>query len=116
MDTCCGSLKPTNGKAPRRAAKTDSPEVTVHPDHGAQLNRLNRVVGQLNGVKRMIEERRYCPEILTQVRAAGAALKSVELLILGTHLRHCVAEAVLSHDKKKADLKIEELVTLLEQQ
>lgn len=116
MDTCCGSLKPTNGKAQRRVAKPESGEAIVHPDHSAQLNRLNRVVGQLNGVKRMIEERRYCPEILTQVRAAGAALKSIETLMLGTHLRHCVAEAVLAHDKKKADLKIEELVTLLEQQ
>lgn len=114
MDACCGSEKVGNGKATRGAAKT-SPKVIVHPDHSAQLNRLNRIVGQLNGVKRMIEERRYCPEILTQVRAAGAALKSIELLVLGTHLRHCVAEAVLAHDSKQAETKIEELVALLAQ-
>lgn len=115
MDTCCGADKKDRAKTPRRVAKAPPKEV-VHPNHSAQLSRLNRVVGQLNGVKRMIEERRYCPEILTQMRAAAAALKSAELLILGTHLRHCVAEAVQARDSKEAEKKVEELVTLLEQQ
>lgn len=113
---CCGSKKVVLAKASRRGAKTSTPKDPVaHPDHGAQLSRLNRVVGQLNGIKRMIETRRYCPEILTQMKAASSALKSVELLILGTHLRHCVAEATRAQGSEQAEAKIDELVTLLEQ-
>lgn len=113
---CCGSEKPVLAKPSRRGEKpVVSKQPVVHPDHGAQLSRINRAVGQLNGVKRMIEDRRYCPEILTQVRAARAAMRSVELLILGTHLRHCVAEAVQAQVPKISEAKIEELVTLLEQ-
>lgn len=106
ISNCCGSQKTTSVSVPKSPA---------HPDHGAQLSRLNRISGQLNGVKRMIEERRYCPDILTQVRAARAALRSVELLILGTHLRHCVAEAAQANVPEVSQAKIEELVALLEQ-
>lgn len=105
METCCGK----ETKPARRAP----PE---YPDHSGQLGRLNRIAGQLGGVKRMIEERRYCPEILTQLRAAGAALKSVERLVLSTHLRHCVSEAVNARDFEQAENRIEELVALLEKQ
>ncbi len=113
---CCGSERPILARPSRRGAKLVAPKKpVVHPDHGAHLNRINRAVGQLNGVKRMIEDRRYCPEILTQVRAARAAMRSVELLILGTHLRHCVAEAAQAQAPELSAAKIEELVTLLEQ-
>lgn len=85
----------------------------MHPDHSIHVKRLNRMIGQLEGVKRMIEERRYCPDILTQTRAAASALKAIELAILETHLRHCVAEAMLSTNVREATSKVEELVKVV---
>jgi DNA-binding FrmR family transcriptional regulator len=84
-----------------------------NPDHSEQIKRLNRVVGQLQGVKRMIEENRYCPDILMQTRAAASALKAVELLILETHLRHCVSQALSAPSARDADRKVEELIQVV---
>ena len=57
------------------------------------LKRLRRVEGQVRGIARMVEEDKYCIDILTQVSAATKALESVALSLLGDHLSHCVAEA-----------------------
>lgn len=84
-----------------------------HPDHSIHIIKLNRLIGQLEGVRRMIEERRYCPDILIQSRAAASALKNVELAIFETHLRHCVSEALNSPDGRKAAMKVEELVKVV---
>ncbi len=86
-----------------------------HPDHSAQMSRLNRIGGQVNGVKKMIEERRYCPEILTQLRAIRAAVQSVEANILETHLGACVGDAFRSGDDKAREDKIKEIVKLFRQ-
>lgn len=83
------------------------------PPHDASLKRLNRIVGQLGGVKTMMEERRYCPDILTQLRAARAALKSLEVAMLGNHLNHCVVKAVKSGDDKEVQAKLDELQELI---
>ena len=82
-----------------------------HPDHSKQLHRINRAIGQLEGVKRMIEQQRYCPDILTQTRAASSAIRSLESNILHTHLRSCVKSAFES-DKKEAAKKVDELVEI----
>ena len=82
---------------------------TKHPDHSGELSRLNRVAGQIEGVKKMIAERRYCPEIMTQLRAARAALKTIEGGMLETHLASCVATAMRMGD---ADAKIGEIVEI----
>ena len=58
------------------------------------LKRLRRIEGQLRGLQRMVEEDRYCIDILGQVSAATAALESVALLLLDEHLAHCVTNAV----------------------
>ena len=55
--------------------------------------RLGRIEGQVRGIARMVEEDKYCIDILTQVSAATKALETVALSLLGDHLRHCVAEA-----------------------
>ncbi|MEU8363305.1 metal-sensitive transcriptional regulator [Nonomuraea sp. NPDC048882] len=55
--------------------------------------RLRRIEGQVRGLQRMVEEDKYCIDILTQVSAASSALKSFSLLLLEEHLAHCVAEA-----------------------
>ncbi len=87
--------------------------VSEHPSHKKELPRLNRISGQVEGVKKMIEEGRYCPDILTQLRAIRAAIKSVELCILDTHLSSCVTQACLSHDEKEQKKKIEEIRELI---
>ncbi|HOA86995.1 MAG TPA: metal-sensitive transcriptional regulator [Microbacteriaceae bacterium] len=57
------------------------------------LKRLSRAEGQVRGIARMIEDDKYCIDVLTQVSAATKALETVALSLLGDHLEHCVAEA-----------------------
>ncbi len=80
--------------------------------HKKETALVNRIAGQVNAVGRMIEEDRYCPDILNQVRAARAALKTLEGRILETHLHSCVQEAFASGNKQARDEKIEEIVGL----
>ena len=63
-------------------------------DSGSYLRRLRRIEGQVRGLQRMVEEDKYCIDILTQVSAATKALQSVALGLLEQHLSHCVTEAV----------------------
>lgn len=80
-----------------------------HPSHDVQLKKLNRVSGQVEGIKKMVTERRYCPEILAQLRAARAAIKSIESDIMTTHLQHCVQSAIEGGDTKNVAAKLEEI-------
>lgn len=77
--------------------------------HKCELPRLNRIAGQVDGIRKMIDEGRYCPDILTQLRAVRAAIRSVEANILESHLETCVADAVRGGDPSS---KINELVAL----
>ena len=83
------------------------------PNHGENLPRLNRISGQVEGIKKMIEEGRYCMDIIIQIKAARSALKSVEKNILKKHLQHCVAAAFSSNEAREE--KIDELIALFEQ-
>ena len=85
-----------------------------HPNHTMHLKKLNRIIGQLQGVQKMISEQRYCPEILTQTRAASAALKAVELDVLETHLEHCVTVTLQAKKETEAKHRIHELIQLLD--
>jgi DNA-binding FrmR family transcriptional regulator len=78
------------------------------------LNRLSRIEGQVRGVARMVEEDRYCIDILTQVQAVRAALAKVETEMLRDHLGHCVEGAIVSGDKDQQREKAAELIQLLE--
>jgi CsoR family transcriptional regulator, copper-sensing transcriptional repressor len=78
------------------------------------LNRLNRIEGQVRGVARMIEEGRYCIDVLTQLQAVGAALAKVESEMLRAHLNHCIEGAIVSGDKDEQRRKASELIQLLE--
>src|SRR6195952_1870295 len=72
------------------------PEHTVHGythDKERHLKRLRRIEGQIRGLQRMVEEDKYCIDILTQVSAATKALQSFSLELLDEHLSHCVVEA-----------------------
>lgn len=84
-----------------------------HPDHTDQTSRLNRISGQLEGVKKMIAERRYCVDILTQLKAVRAAIQGVESNILELHMRQCLEEACARGDKVVIEDKINELLKLL---
>ena len=78
------------------------------------LNRLNRIEGQVRGVARMIEDDRYCIDVLTQLRAIKAALNRVETEMLKDHLGHCIEGAIVSGDAAEQRRKAGELIELLE--
>lgn len=78
------------------------------------LNRLSRIEGQVRGVARMVDEDRYCIDILTQVQALRAALAKVETELLKDHLGHCIEGAIVSGDKEEQRRKAAELIQLLE--
>ena len=79
-------------------------------DHKDQITRMNRIAGQEAGISRMIEDERYCLDILLQLRAVRAALKKVEGNILQRHMVHCVAEAM--GNSPEAQAKVAELQKL----
>lgn len=74
--------------------------------------RLRRVEGQVRGLQKMVEEERYCPEILEQMSSVHASLRSVGRVLLRGHLQHCATEALRSGDEKKAQRTYEELTEL----
>lgn len=80
----------------------------------AKINRLNRIAGQVRGVAQMIEDDRYCIDILTQIQAIKSALGKVETQVLKDHAACCVAEAISSGDADDQRQKFEELVELLQ--
>ena len=74
------------------------------------LNRLSRIEGQVRGVARMVEEDRYCIDVLTQLQAVRAALARVETEMLKDHLGHCIEGAIVSGDKEEQRRKSAELI------
>jgi DNA-binding FrmR family transcriptional regulator len=83
------------------------------PHHDPRLlTRLARIQGQVGGIARMIEEDRYCIDILTQMQAIKSALRKVEEGLLKSHSDHCVAHAIRSGNEKDARRKFAELVEL----
>ena len=84
-----------------------------HARHVGQLARLRKIEGQVRGIVRMIEDERYCVDILTQLRAARAALRRVEEAVLREHVEHCVAQALRSGDPTDQKTKVDELLDVL---
>ena len=72
--------------------------------------RLRRIEGQVRGLQAMVEEDRYCIDILTQIAAVGTALEAVAIKILDDHVNHCVRGALTSGDEEAASVKIRELL------
>jgi DNA-binding FrmR family transcriptional regulator len=75
--------------------------------------RLNRIEGQVRGLSRMVEEERYCIDIVTQISAVRAALRRVEEEVLKDHVSHCVEGAIASGDKADQRRKIAELMAVI---
>ena len=82
----------------------------------ACAKRLNRIEGQVRGINRMIEEDRYCLEILGQLHAVRAAVQAVEHAVLVDHITHCVEDAVASGDASTRREKVDELLEVLARQ
>ena len=87
------------------------------PEKSAQhriVDRLRRVEGQVRGISQMVEDDRYCIDILHQLQAAKSALAKVESQVLKNHAAHCVADAIRSGDAEDQKAKFGELVELFE--
>ncbi len=80
-------------------------------DKAAVLARLRRIEGQVRGIQRMIEDERYCIDVLTQANAVKAAVEQVSILLLKDHVSHCVADAIRKGD---SGAKIHELTAAIE--
>ncbi|ABS68322.1 metal-sensitive transcriptional regulator [Xanthobacter versatilis] len=77
------------------------------------LKRLSRIEGQVRGLSRMVEEDRYCIDLITQVSAVRAALKRVEEEVLRDHVAHCVEHAIRSGDAEDQRQKVKELMDVI---
>jgi CsoR family transcriptional regulator, copper-sensing transcriptional repressor len=86
----------------------------MFPSHDDQIVRLNRIEGQIRGIRKMIEENRYCIDIIHQCTSVGSALNQVKKNILRRHLNHCVMNAFTGGGEAEINQKIEEVVSLLD--
>lgn len=94
--------------APPEVATTGCPCRHKNTPRGTELQadmqkRLNRAIGQLNGVKAMIEDNRYCGDVLTQLAAAESAVRRVSEMVLAEHMRTCVAEEIRAGNDEVID-------------
>jgi DNA-binding FrmR family transcriptional regulator len=96
----------------KHCAAGDDVQPEPHPSHRTQLNALARIEGQVRGIRRMIEDGRYCVDILIQTRAVHAALQSVERRVLQRHLETCVRDAFQQDDDGERERKISEILAL----
>ena len=78
------------------------------------MRRLGRIEGQVRGLSRMVDEDRYCIDVVTQIAAVRAALRRVEEEVLRDHVAHCVEHAITSGNAKEQRQKIAELMSVLE--
>jgi CsoR family transcriptional regulator, copper-sensing transcriptional repressor len=79
----------------------------------AVLTRLRRIEGQVRGLQKMVDEERYCADVLTQVSSVQEALRGVGRSLLQNHLKHCATQAIRSGDPGQADAMYEELMELI---
>jgi DNA-binding FrmR family transcriptional regulator len=86
----------------------------VDPDvKRAVLTRLRRIEGQVRGLQKMVDEERYCADVLTQLSSVQEALRGVGRAMLHNHLRHCATEAIGSGDPDRAEAMYDELMDLI---
>jgi DNA-binding FrmR family transcriptional regulator len=88
--------------------------LTVEPETRDRVSkRLKRIEGQVRGVERMVDEGRYCPDILTQIASIHAALRGVGKVLMRSHLQHCVTDALRSGDPTAAERTYDEVMDLM---
>jgi DNA-binding FrmR family transcriptional regulator len=93
--------------APKKAAGVD-PEIKT-----ANLNRLRRIEGQIRGLQRMVDDDRYCPDILVQLSSVQEALRAVGQALMRNHLRHCVTQTIQKGNRSEANATLDELLRLI---
>jgi CsoR family transcriptional regulator, copper-sensing transcriptional repressor len=79
----------------------------------ANMNRLRRIEGQIRGLQKMVEEDRYCPDILVQLSSVQEALRAVGQALMRNHLKHCVTQTIRKGDRKASDQTFDELLHLI---
>jgi CsoR family transcriptional regulator, copper-sensing transcriptional repressor len=82
-------------------------------DHSAEIPRLRKIIGQLEGTEKMINEGRVCTDILQQVRAAHSAVKALEVAILKRHLNQCIARSAKSESIAKFNQRLKDLLDMI---
>jgi CsoR family transcriptional regulator, copper-sensing transcriptional repressor len=103
VDSCACEV----GKSERKAVGVD-PELKA-----SNLRRLRRLEGQIRGLQRMVEEERYCADILTQVSSVQEALRSVARALMRNHLSHCATQAIRSGSAEERQTMYDELLELI---
>jgi DNA-binding FrmR family transcriptional regulator len=96
-------------------ASAESGRKAVHVDPGikdANLKRLRRIEGQVRGLQRMVEEERYCADVLTQISSVHEALRAVGRELMRNHLKHCAASAIRASDEQASEM-YDELVEMI---
>lgn len=106
---CCGPACETGGRSDARKASAVEPQTKE-----LVLRRLRRIEGQVRGLQRMVEEERYCADVMTQILAVQESLRAASGELLRNHLRHCVAGALRSGDPADAERVVAELAGLFE--
>jgi len=98
----------------KKAAHKESHRAMPRQEGARQdlLLRLRRVEGQVRGVQKMVEDERYCPDVLVQMSAIHESLRAVERILMKNHLQHCTTQALRSGDPKKAQRTYDELTEL----
>lgn len=104
-DILCGCAAQEEGS--RKAVAVD-PEIK-----GANLRRLRRIEGQVRGIQRMVEEERYCADILDQVASVQEALRGVQRSLMRNHLEHCATKAIKQGSSQEARAMYDELIGLI---
>ena len=79
-------------------------------DHKKLIDRLSRIEGQVRGIRKMVEDDRYCMDVLKQIAAVGGAIRSVGMIVLEDHLKGCVSNAL--RNKDNSDALIDEVITI----
>ena len=103
----CGMHDDEEGDASRKA-------VAVDPEAKARnVRRLRLIEGQVRGLQKMVEEERYCADVLTQVSSVQEALRGVSRSLLQNHLKHCATEAIRSDDPERSEAMYDELLELV---
>ncbi|HET6144397.1 MAG TPA: metal-sensitive transcriptional regulator [Candidatus Acidoferrales bacterium] len=97
-------------ESPRKALAVD-PEIK-----SSNLKRLRRIEGQVRGLQRLVEEDRYCADILIQISSVQEALRSVGRALMKNHLRHCASEAIRDASPGRAEAMYDELLNLMDMQ
>ena len=88
-------------------------KMAQNPDHQDNIVALKRIEGQIRGLQRMIEDRKYCIDILNQIHAVKGALAKVEEKILQKHFQHCVTTAIVGSSEKEKQQKLDEILELI---